>query len=226
MSSQPVEIIPGPGVIQDDFTLLRKRARMVSSLVEWIQIDIADSRLVPNSTSLDCKKYKEALEGIDVRLELHMMVADPLKNINGWIEAGFKRILLHIESFQKIKSSKDQVIKSITAIQSKGAEVGLAVDKDTSIEVIYPYLDIIDCVLVMTIKAGFSGQKFIPELLEKVKAVHARKPDLPIEVDGGITGQTAPLAIAAGVTRLVSTSFIYDAADIGKAISMLKHGVV
>ena len=97
------------------------------------------------------------------------------------------------------------------------------IDKQTPVEVVFPFLEMVDCVLVMTIQAGFSGQKFIPDMLNKVQAVGQRGPGLPIEVDGGINFDTGPISVRAGATRLVSTSTIYNSEHISEAINRLRN---
>ena len=222
MQRQSVEVIPGPGVLQD-LDLLRTRAQDVAPFVDWIQIDIADNIFVPNSTSLNPSIYKKALSGIDCNFELHMMINDPLEVVDAWITAGFKRVIFHIEAVDKIKDQRSKIKDSIQKLKLQNVEVGLAIDKETPAERIFPYLDVIDCVLVMTIKAGFSGQTFVPEMLDKVRLVLSKDPKMPIEVDGGINYDTARLAIKAGATRLAVTSTIYNSEDVKEAIERLRN---
>jgi ribulose-phosphate 3-epimerase len=232
MVSQPIEIIPG--IFEKDFDHVKKKALLVSPYVSWIQIDIADGKLVPNTSILDPEPFRELTEKNN--FELHMMVEDPFSIIDKWIEMGFKRIIVHWNTIKNPKPeirNPKQYPNSITQInnqntdiiqkiRNQGIEVGIALDKDDSVESIFPFLDRIDCVMVMTIKAGFSGQTFMPELLEKVKKIKKIKPDLPVEVDGGINKETARLAIKAGATRLVSTSYIFNSDSIEQAIWNLK----
>ena len=216
MNSKKIEVIPG--IFEKDFSAIEKRVTLVSPFVDWIQIDIADNKLVPNNSLMDPEPFHKLISETNVNYELHMMIEEPLRFVDDWISVGFRRVLLHVEGIQEVSS----IPYSVSRIKNKGVEVGIAVDKNTPVEVIFPCLDSVDCVLIMTIAAGFSGQKFIPELLEKVSAVRKRKPDLPIEVDGGINDETAKLAIAAGANRLVSTSFIFNSENIGDAIEKLR----
>jgi ribulose-phosphate 3-epimerase len=220
MKRTHLEVIPGPGVLDDKKQILH-RAGLVAPFVDWVQLDIADNKLVSNKTFLEPSGLEDIMQ-LPLEYELHMMTEDPASLITPWVELGFKRIIWHIEAFPD-QASRLKMLEDIKLLQDKNIEVGLAVDKDTPVDVLFPYLDKIDCVLVMTIKAGFSGQSFIPELLDKVKAVKARIPDLPIEVDGGINFDTAALSVAAGVTRVVSTSTLYNATNIGDAILKMKN---
>ena len=213
---QPIEIIPG--IFEKDFSEIERRAKLVAPLTHWTQIDIADNKLVPNTSFLDPDPFRKLISETGVNYELHMMIEDPFAVAQEWIDAGFKRVLLHIESINNFSMYEARS----TNYRKQGIEVGLAIDKQTPVDVIIPYLDELDCVLVMTIAAGFSGQKLIPEMLDKIRSIRARKPDLPIEVDGGINYETARWAVEAGATGLVSTSAIFGSEDIEEAINRLQ----
>ncbi|MCR4264146.1 MAG: ribulose-phosphate 3-epimerase [Candidatus Roizmanbacteria bacterium] len=216
MNSKKIEVIPG--IFEKDFSKIERRAKLVSPFVDWIQIDIADNKLVPNNSLLDPEPFRKLISETNVNYELHMMIEDPFSVDQQWIDVGFKRLLFHVESFTDFSMFH----KRSMDYKKQGLEIGLAIDKQTPFDVVFPHLDKMDCILIMTIAAGFSGQRFIPELLDKVRAVRSRKSDLPIEVDGGINDETAKLAIAAGANRLVSTSFIFNSENIGDAIEKLR----
>lgn len=207
-----VEIIPG--VLEKEWDMLEERLRLVVDLVDWVQIDIADNTLVPNTTFLDFSKFAPYAKRIS--LEAHLMVSQPEKYIKSLTDAGFKRLIAHVEAHDP-RLFFDQV-------KYEHVETGIAIDGPTEFEAIEPFLEEADSVLVMTYEAGFSGQKFQPEQMEKIKSIHSYLPDLPIEVDGGITDKTARLVKEAGATRLVSTSFLFhDPANITAAIERLKN---
>lgn len=206
------EVIPGIGTLTD-WGEIEKRLNLVIGVAEWAQIDFADNTIVPNTTFLDVPKYAPFAQKIS--LEAHLMVASPEKYIKSLADAGFKRIIAHVEAheprlfFEKVKYEQ--------------VETGIAIDGPTDFDAIEPFLEEADSVLVMMYEAGFSGQKFQPEQLEKIKSIHSYLPDLPIEVDGGITDQTARLVREAGATRLVSTSYLFNnPANIAAAIEQLK----
>lgn len=217
-----VDVIPG--ILEKDFSEIERRVRLVAPYVSWVQIDVADNTLVPNETFLDFgKPLDSARGGFDqfgtlgklVQLEAHLMVAEPEKYIRTLADAGFKRLIAHVECHDPRRFLDEAKYES--------AEVGLAIDGPTEVEQIEPFLEEIDVVLVMTIEAGFSGQQLLPETLEKIKTIRRNFPDLPIEVDGGINEATARLVRDAGATRLVSTSFLFkDPAAIASAIERLK----
>lgn len=206
-----VEVIPG--ILEKEWEMIEEKLQMVAGLVDWVQIDFADNTMVPNKTFLDFSRFP--LFPNSPQLEAHLMVANPEKYIKSAADAGFKRLIAHVEAH-------DPRI-FLDAVKYEQVEVGIAIDGPTEFEVVEPFLEEVDFVQVMTIEAGFSGSKFLPECVEKIKSIHNYLPDLPIEVDGGIDDKTARLVKEAGATRLVSTTFIFkDPANISVAIEQLK----
>lgn len=206
-----------PGILEKEWNAIVERIALVAPYTEWVQIDIADNTIVPNETLTDVSKFKELLSLFPhLKLEAHLMVAEPEKYIKPLADAGFRRAIAHVEATDPRTF--------LAEIQYEEMEVGVAIDGLTEFDQIEPFLDAVDCVLVMTIEAGFSGQSFMPETMEKVKLIRQNFPDLPIEVDGGINDQTAKVAIEAGATRLAATSYIFKHPDgIPAAIEKLKN---
>lgn len=208
-----IDVIPGIGP-QTDWNSIQNRLALIEPHVQWAQIDFADNTLVPNTTFMDFAAYKSFADRIS--LEAHLMVVNPEKYIKAAADAGFRRLIAHVEAHDP-RIFLDQV-------KYEHVEVGMAIDGPTEFEQIEPYLEEVDFVLVMTVEAGFSGQTFLPECVEKIKSIHSYLPDLPIEVDGGINDATARLVKEAGATRLVSTNYIFsNPGDIAAAIQHLKN---
>jgi ribulose-phosphate 3-epimerase len=206
------EIIPG--ILEKEWEMIEERLRLVVGLVDWVQIDFADNTMVPNTTFLDFSAFSPFAK--QTSLEAHFMVSQPEKYIKADADAGFKRLIAHAEAHDP-RIFLDQV-------KYEHAEVGIAIDGPTEFEVVEPFLEEVDVVLVMTSEAGFSGATFLPECVEKIKSIHNYLPDLPIEVSGGISDKTARLVVEAGATRLVSTSFLFqDPANIAGAIERLRN---
>lgn len=211
-----------PGINEKDLTEIERKLDLVAPHVEWVQIDVADGILVPSTTFLDFSQWpsltKKSL-GTDlsrISLEAHLMVTNPEKYIQPLVDAGFKRLIAHIECHDPRRFLEEARFESV--------EVGVAIDAPTDFEELEPFLNEIDCVLVMMYEAGPSGQAFQPEQLEKVKTLRTNLPDVPIEVDGGITDQTAKLVVEAGATRLVATSFLFnDPGRIAHAFEQLNN---
>ena len=202
------EIIPAI-LVKDRTELLACIAR-VKDHVKTLQIDIMDDIFVPNKTI--------GLEGLkdlpEARYEFHWMVKDPVR----WIEAtpGNHMHLVHIETITDIKEIKDAVSKA-------GGRLGLAMNPDTPVESVLPHLDDVEEILVMTVHPGFSGQGYIKEMESKVKRLRELRPDMDIEVDGGINLDTIACAYAAGANLLAAASAVFKPDDTGKAVEELKR---
>jgi ribulose-phosphate 3-epimerase len=192
-----------PGILEKSWEEVEAKIKLLSPFAKILHIDIADGIAANNTTFLDptpFAKYKDQFF-----LEVHMMVEEPIKYLQPFYNAGFKRFIGHVE---KMSSQEEFVAQG----QLLG-EVGLALDGPTSIEAIkvsYDDLDVIHC--YVSEKMGFAGPPMMPERLAKVKAIRA-KTTIPIEVDGGINDTTILLAKEAGATRFVATSFISHTPD-------------
>jgi len=199
-----LEIIPG--ILEKEWGEIERKINLVKSFAKAIHIDIIDGKFAPNTTFLDpapFARYTLPPSGQDLLFEVHLMVEEPIQYLKPFADAGFKRFLGHIEKMS------DQV--EFVAQGELLGEVGLAIDGLTSLDVVkVPYSDL-DCVLIMTIKAGESGQVFVPEYLEKVRTLRqAQGQFLQIEIDGGINDKTIVEARNAGATRFVANSFIFN----------------
>ncbi|OGG27491.1 hypothetical protein A2960_04320 [Candidatus Gottesmanbacteria bacterium RIFCSPLOWO2_01_FULL_39_12b] len=201
-----------PAILENDFTEVEKKIRSVENLVSWVQIDIADNTLVPNSTFSDPLPFKDFKT--PVNLELHMMVKDPLRYLERFATSGFKRFFAHVEG--------NYVDEYIEKCYQLGVEVGLAIDGPTSFEMIHKYLDNLDCVLVMAIEAGESGRPFRGDTIEKIKKIREVDLEIPIAVDGAMNEENARKVVAVGATRINSNSYIFKSTDIKGAVEALK----
>lgn len=194
-----------PGILEKEWSEIEKKLELLKPFAKTVHIDIIDGKFADNITFLDPAPFKKYED--DFLLELHMMVEDPLQYLKPWADAGFQRFLGHVEKMP-------DPVEFISQGQLLGA-VGLALDGPTSLETIGTInLNDLDCLLIMTITAGRSGQTFQEELLEKVRKVKQNFSYLPIEVDGGINGETILKAKEAGVSRFVSTSHLFSSEDI------------
>lgn len=204
------EIIPG--ILEKDWTEIERKIELVMSFTKVIHIDIIDGKFAQNTTFLDPSPFAKYAK--DIFFELHMMVDNPIQYLKPYAAAGFKRFLGHIE---KMPDQQEFVAQA----QALG-EVGLAIDGPTDLSRIkVPYEDL-DCILIMTIKAGQSGQKFNAEYLKKIEMLKLIQHDIKIEVDGGINDQTVLLAKNAGANCFVSTSFIFNSHDPHLQFNLLK----
>ena len=205
------EIIPG--ILEKDFSEIERKINLVKSFASVIHIDIIDGKFAPNATFLDPAPFANFTK--DLFFEVHMMVENPIQYLKPFAQAGFRRFLGHIE---KMPDQAEFVAQGEIL-----GEVGLAVDGPTDLSLIkVPYEDL-DCVLIMTIKAGQSGQTFDPEYLKKVQILRTAQNDIKIEVDGGINGETINEAKNAGANRFVANSFIFNNPDPQKQYEILKQ---
>lgn len=178
-----------------------------------LQLDIMDSKFVPNSSldfdfKLPQKKYK---------FEAHLMVEHPEK----WVDENWEKVDIIIAHFESVKNPG----KIIESVKKKEKKVAFALNPETDVEQIKKYLDDIDQVLIMTVHPGFYGSKFLPKTLNKVRWLRELRPDLNIEVDGGIKPGTIEEVSKAGANMFVSGSFIINSADIKESIKILENKI-
>lgn len=189
-----------PGILEQEWEPIEKKIQEVKSFAKAIHIDVLDGKFAPNTTWLDPAPFKKYAD--DIFFEVHLMVDNPRQYLKSFAESGFKRFIGQVEKMPDIPA--------FVAEAEELGEVGLALDTDTSVDAItVPYEDL-DFLFVMTVKAGFSRQSFLPEMLEKVKKIRERSSFIPIEIDGGVSDQTIIPAKEAGATRFVSTGFLFS----------------
>ena len=194
-------------------------SRCKAAKVDWIHFDVMDGRFVEQIT-YGSPVLKSVRAATDMFLDAHLMVEDPASQIKFFAQAGADLIDFHIES----RCEPAELLKEIRSLGIKSA---LAVKPATPIEEVYPYLELCDMVLVMTVEPGYGGQAFIPETLDKIRALRNTADsrglkNLDLEVDGGINDKTAPLAKAAGANVLVAGTGLFKAADMALANTLLK----
>ena len=195
-----IQIIPAIlATTEDQYKNDLSKLLVSASLEEgWVHIDFADNKFVQNQTVgpeiID--KYPDGF----IR-EAHLMVAHPREWVERLVKAGFDRIIFHIES-------DDNISDVIQEIKSKGIEVGLAINSETPIEKLEPFIGKIDVVLVMSVKPGFQGQSFIPESLEKVKIIKSNNWQVKVGVDGHVDDQNAKEIVDSGVDFMIIGSYL------------------
>jgi len=205
------EIIPA--IIAKNQEEFAKNILKVKDHVNIIQLDFMDGKFVPNN-SID---FDFKLPETNCLFEAHLMIENPLE----WIKENIKKIdtfLVHYESCNNYK-------EIIDFVKGNNKRIGFVLNPETPVSSIESYLDDIDQVLIMTVKPGFYGSPFLPDMVEKVKKLRELKTDLDIEVDGGITDKTIELANNAGTNLFVSGSFIVKSDDVEKAVNILKDKV-
>lgn len=183
--------------------------------VDWIHFDVMDGAFVDQIT-YGSPVLKCVRKSTDMFLDVHLMVNDPESQIKFFAEAGADLISFHIES-------KSDPRGTLELIRSFGVKSALAVKPGTPVEEVFPLLPLCDMVLVMTVEPGYGGQAFIPETLDKIRALRSfAGAELDIEVDGGINAKTAPLVREAGANVLVAGTGLFKAEDMAQANAALK----
>ncbi|MEK7160357.1 MAG: hypothetical protein AAB702_02650 [Patescibacteria group bacterium] len=195
-----IDIIPG--ILEKDFAEIEKKLQIIKPFSKKVHIDFLDGKFCEEKSFLDFAQFSKYKD--DFFLEAHLMVEDPNQYIKPLANAGFKRFLGHIEKMGNLEEfiAKGQIF----------GEVGLALDIDTSVESISINFDDIDTVLLMSVKAGKSGQEFLPEVLEKIRLLR-QITQITIEIDGGINEETLIASRKAGAQRFVATSAIFQSQD-------------
>ena len=208
-----------PSILSADFARLADEARAVETAADWLHVDVMDNHFVPNLT-IGLPVVESLRKTSSLPFDCHLMIEDPRRWAVDYAEAGAYNVTFHAEAAEDpVQLARD--------IRAAGSRAGLALDRDTLVE---PYLDLLphfDMLLIMTIKAGFGGQDFLPELLAKVRAarrhIDTGHLDLRLEVDGGITEETIGEAVQAGADTFVAGTAVFHAADAAEAVRRLRE---
>jgi ribulose-phosphate 3-epimerase len=187
---------------------------------DFLHLDVMDGHFVPNiSFGPAVTEGSRKATGGKVYLDAHLMISDPLKYAPPLVKAGAHNITFHVEAV-------DDAAAAAREIRKLGCHVGITLRPVTPVEKIYPVLELVDVVLVMSVNPGFSGQKFMPEMLEKVRQLKKRiSPTQRIEIDGGIKAENIASAREAGVDWFVVASAIFDAQDRAAAIAAIRSQI-
>ncbi|HZC16928.1 MAG TPA: ribulose-phosphate 3-epimerase [Caulobacteraceae bacterium] len=206
--------IIAPSILSADFARLGEEARAVEAAgADWLHVDVMDGHFVPNLT-IGPMVVKGIRPHVTIPIDVHLMIAPVDPYLEAFREAGADRISLHPEAGPHLD-------RSVKEIHKLGAKAGVVLNPSASPEAIEWILDEIDLVLIMTVNPGFGGQSFIASQLRKIERVRemidSLGRDIILEVDGGVTAETAPACLAAGATALVAGTAVFKDGPAGYA---------
>lgn len=189
-----------PSILVNSQEEFLKQISEASVFVDFVQIDIADGAFVPQKNWYDAEV---TCNNIKINFELHMMVAEPLLELEKWLHIPeLKRVIVHYESLR-------HPLEELETLQETGKEVCLCLNPDTKVDVVDELIDAIDCVQLMSVYPGKQGQPFLEETYEKVRTLRHAYPDLPIGVDGGVTQENLPVLVESGANNFAPGSAIW-----------------
>lgn len=210
-----------PSILSGNFLNLEPDIRMVNKNADLIHIDVMDGSFVPN-ISFGFPVVEAIAKAVTVPMDVHLMIVNPDKYVERFAKTGAEMISFHLEAADQAGKDPRDIIAQI---KSFGVKAGLVINPDIPVERLFPYIDDVDFFLIMSVFAGFGGQKFIPESIDKIKTLKAemdrRGVVKDIEVDGGVSASNARILAEAGATILVAGSSVFKAESPAKAINEL-----
>ena len=214
MNKNNLDIKIQPSLLACNMGKMQEEINSIDNFADGIHFDVMDGQFVPN-LSFGAPVLEHLSTQSELGFDVHLMCEQPDILLESFVKAGAKAICVHMESCPNIHRTL-QVIKGFNIL------AGVALNPGTSYETAYEAIKFADYVLIMSVNPGFGGQKFLPEVLEKIKHIRKNFPEKIIQIDGGITTETAPLAIEAGANWLVAGSAIFKAKNREDACKKLR----
>ena len=208
--------IISPSILSADFNQLGADCRMVLDAgAQMLHYDVMDGHFVPN-ISFGVPVLKSLHKALpDAFYDVHLMITHPQQYAEAFAKAGASLLNFHLEC-------DDDIQETIDAIKAQGCKVGMTIKPGTPVEELGYYIDQLDLVLVMSVEPGFGGQKFMADQMEKLRALRAKRPELILEVDGGVNRETAPICRENGADVAVAGTAVFRAENIPAEIALLR----
>ena len=208
-----------PSILSADFANLQRDIARIST-ADYVHVDVMDGVFVPN-ISIGIPVVRSIRPTTALPLDVHLMITQPVRYVEQFCDAGADIVTCHVEA-----DSEENIRAALQKIHAKGKKAGVVVKPKTPAEAVLPFIGDVELILVMTVEPGFGGQKFMADMMPKVRAIRGyideKNPACELEVDGGIDPDTAPAAIEAGANVLVAGSAVYGAEDIPGRIQALR----
>lgn len=209
-----MEMKISPSMLASDYANLEAELKKCES-AELIHLDVMDGHFVPN-ISIGAPVIKAMKRVCSVPFDVHLMISDPLKYIEDFADAGADIITFHTECESDINETINKILEC-------GCKAALAVKPATPVEAVYPYIDKLSMVLVMTVEPGFGGQSFMENMMPKIERIRADFPDIDIQVDGGVNAETIKTCARAGANVFVAGSAVFKSENPQETIALLKN---
>ncbi len=210
-----------PSILSADFSRLGEElAEIKTAGADYVHFDVMDGIFVPN-ISFGIPVLKSLRKCSDMFMDVHLMIDRPVRYVKAFCGAGADLVNVHVES-----DTQENLLLALETIRTLGKKTAVTLKPGTPASAAEPYLPLVDMVLIMTVEPGFGGQSFMHDQLDKIRQIRRRmdeiNPGCDLEVDGGITPETAPLALEAGANVLVAGSAVFGKPDRKAAVAALR----